>query len=211
MSYLKGLLSLKKLTHKNVSFFSIWSNSTFTKTSEIRRFTKLKSCSIGRYSRINPGCNLANTVVGNFTAIGRDSSFGLGQHPMNYVSTQNIFYLKNNMNNDWVKPIYFPTNNIKIGNDVWIGVQSLVMDGVEIGDGAVIGARSVVTKNIPPYAIAVGQPAKVIKYRFSPEIVERLLQIEWWNLSDVEISEKIGFFRESEITLDILNKYFPKD
>lgn len=210
-SYIKSFFSLKKIIFKNVSYLSVWdSNSIFDKTSEIRRFTKLKNTKVGKYSRVNPGCQVANTVIKNFTAIGRDSSIGLGQHPLNYVSSQNIFYKKNNMNNQWVKKIDFPIKPIEIGNDVWIGVESLIMDGVKIGDGAVIGARSVVTKDVPPYAIVVGQPAKIVKYRFDSEVIERLLEINWWDFSDDEITKNIGFFRESELTIDIINKYFPK-
>ena len=109
-----------------------------------------------------------------------------------------------------MKPINLPVLPIKIENDVWIGIQSLILDGVTIGDGAVIGARTVVTKDVPPYAIVVGSPARIIKYRFNEEVIQRLLEIKWWNLSDEEINEKIDFFRESEITIEILNKYFPQ-
>lgn len=211
MSYLKTLFSFKKFFYKRVSLFAIWdSESIFTKYSEIRRFVKLKNSRVGKYSRINPNCKLSNTTVGNFTAIGRDSSSGLGQHPLNYVSSQNIFYKRNNLNNKWVNKINFPSRQITIGNDVWIGVESLIMDGVSIGDGAVVGARAVVTKDVPPYSIVVGQPAKVLKYRFSPEVIERLLEIKWWNLSDKEISSKVQFFREPKITLEIINNYFPR-
>src|SRR5690554_4358510 len=110
MSYLYSFFSIKKILYKNVSIFSIWDTSTaFHHTTEIRRFAKLKSVRVGKYSRINPNCKISNTTIGNFTAIGRDTTSGLGRHPLNYVSTQNIFYKKNNMNNSWVKPIDFPT------------------------------------------------------------------------------------------------------
>jgi acetyltransferase-like isoleucine patch superfamily enzyme len=210
MSYINSFFSLKKFFYKNVSFFAIWdSKSTFTQFSEIRRFSKLKNSVVGKYSRVNPGCKLANTIVGNFTAIGRDTTIGLGQHPLNYVSTQNIFYKKNNLKNNWIHQIDFSSKPIIIGNDVWIGVESLIMDGVKIGDGAVIGARSVVTKDVPPYAIVVGQPAKIIKFRFENDVIERLLEIKWWNFSDEEISDMIYFFREPNVTIEIINKYFP--
>ncbi|OIQ23505.1 CatB-related O-acetyltransferase [uncultured Lacinutrix sp.] len=211
-SYLKSFISPKKIFYKNISFLAYWSNdSTFSKHSEIRRFAKLKSCKIGKYSRVNPNSKFSNVTVGNFTAIGRDTTIGLGKHPLNYVSTQNIFYKKNNMNNQWVKNIDFPAERTYIGNDVWIGVEAMILDGVVIGDGAVIGARSVVTKDIPPYAIAVGSPAKVIKYRLEKEVIERLLEIKWWDFTDEKISEKVEFFREKEVTIDVLNKYFPKE
>ena len=113
------------------------------------------------------------------------------------------------MNNRWVKTIDLPSLPIKIGNDVWIGVEAMILDGVTIGDGAVIGARTVVTKDIPPYAIAVGVPAKIVKYRFEQEVINRLLEIKWWDFSDDKIDAHIEFFREPEITLEIMNRYFP--
>jgi acetyltransferase-like isoleucine patch superfamily enzyme len=78
-----------------------------------------------------------------------------------------------------------------IGNDVWIGMNSLILSGVTIGDGAIIGAHSVVTKNVPPYAIAAGNPAKIVKYRFETEIINKLLNIAWWNWSDGEIDKAV--------------------
>lgn len=86
-----------------------------------------------------------------------------------------------------------------IGHDVWIGQNALVLSGISIGIGAVIGAGSVVTKNIPPYAIAVGNPAKVIRYRFSPEIIEQLLDSEWWLLSDEKLRELDAYFYDTDI------------
>lgn len=211
-SYLLNLLSYKRFFYKRVSFFSIWDrNSSFTRFSEIRRFAKLKNSHIGKYSRVNPNCKLLNTSVGNFTAIGRDTTLGLGRHPMNYISTQNIFYKKNNLNNKWVKNIDFPALSINIGNDVWIGAEAMVLDGVTVGDGAVIGARSVVTKDVPPYAVVVGCPAKILKYRFSSEVIERLLEIKWWDLTDEEISKNIELFRDSQISLETINKFFPEE
>jgi acetyltransferase-like isoleucine patch superfamily enzyme len=209
MSYFKTLISKERFFYKNVSLFAIWdTDSKFTEHSEIRRFSKLKNSSVGKYSRVNPGCQLSNTTVKNFTAIGRDSTIGLGRHPLNYVSTQNIFYKTNNLNNSWVKPIDLPPLSITIGNDVWIGVEAMILDGVSIGDGAVIGARTVVTKDVPPYAIVVGQPGKIIKYRFDDETIKELLKINWWDFSDEKISDYIDFFREPNLDINVVKKYF---
>lgn len=92
----------------------------------------------------------------------------------------------------------------KIGNDVWIGQNAVIMAGVNIGDGAVIGSGAVVTKDVPDYAIAVGVPAKVIKYRFSEEQIKALKKIKWWEWSDEQIAERFDDFLHIE---EFVSKY----
>ncbi len=77
--------------------------------------------------------------------------------------------------------------DVIIGNDVWIGMDAFILSGVKIGDGAVIGAKSVVAKDVPPYAIVGGNPAKIIRYRFDPETIEKLIAIAWWDWPDEKI------------------------
>lgn len=211
MKYLKSVFSLKKIFYKDLSWFSFWDKkSNFTKNTRLGHFVRLSSSQIGKYTRINSGCSLLNTTVGNFSSLAGNVQIGAGRHPLHFASTSQLFYNENSLNNHWAKPIKFTQNlPINIGNDVWIGVHTLVMGGVTIGDGAVIGSRSVVTKDIPPYSIAVGVPAKVIKYRFDQDIIERLLEIQWWNFSDDQITEHIEFFRDPELNLEKLNSYFP--
>ena len=81
----------------------------------------------------------------------------------------------------WLKGHPATKGDIRIGNDVWIGEDAKILSGVTIGDGAVIGANSLVTKNVPPYAVVGGVPAKIIKYRFPENVISRLLQIKWWD------------------------------
>lgn len=88
---------------------------------------------------------------------------------------------------------------VNIGHDVWIGQNVLILSGVVIGTGAIVGAGSLVAKDIPPYAIAVGNPAKVIRFRFSPDVIERLLKSEWWTLSDDDIFELEPFLYDFDI------------
>ncbi len=89
----------------------------------------------------------------------------------------------------------------KIGNDVWIGFRSTILSGVTIGDGAVIAAGSTVTKDVPPYAVIAGTPAKVIKMRFPPELIEHLLNIRWWNWPIEKIKANVSILCASPIDL----------
>ena len=91
---------------------------------------------------------------------------------------------------------------INIGNDVWIGRGAFILDGVTIGDGAIIGAMAVVAKDVPPYAVAVGNPAEVKHFRFTPEQIEMLLKIKWWNWSDDQIKERIQDFKDIKVFLE---------
>lgn len=127
-------------------------------------------------------------------------------HPMDIPSTYpfktllfNKYVLKNGGTDNNLDVI--SKGGIHIGNDVWIGLNAIVLSGVSIGTGAVIGAGSVVTKNIPPYAIAVGNPAKVIRFRFSTEIIEQLLNSEWWLLPDEKLLELETYFYQEDINL----------
>lgn len=78
-----------------------------------------------------------------------------------------------------------------VGNDVWIGNDAVIYSGCHIGDGAIVAGQSVVTKSVPPYAIVAGNPARVVKYRFEPEVIEKLLKYKWWDLDETIIREKL--------------------
>jgi len=215
LQYFSSLFSIKKLTYKKVSVFAFWSkDSTFTKTSIIRRGAVLDSSHIGKYCRVQVNSKVAFTDTGNFSVISRDCVLGPGRHPTNYLTPHSIFYKRGNwgFHDDWCEEIDFDENaRINIGNDVWLGRNVMVMNGVTIGDGAIVAAGAIVTKDIPPYAIAGGIPAKVLRYRFSPEMIERLLEIKWWYLPDEEITRIKDLFHIPNPTMEDLNKYFPID
>lgn len=111
-----------------------------------------------------------------------------------------------------------PAKKITIENDVWIGEDVIIKAGVTIANGAVIGARSIVTKDVPPYAVVGGVPAKVIKYRFSEETIIKLLELKWWEYSvldfsgldmSIDVNDFINYM-EALIRTDTIKKYNPK-
>jgi serine acetyltransferase len=89
--------------------------------------------------------------------------------------------------------------DVLIGNDVWIATESIIMSGVNIGDGAVIGARAVVTKNVPPYTIVAGNPAVVVKQRFDDNTINQLLEIKWWNWDESRIKKALPLLLNNDI------------
>ncbi len=132
--------------------------------------------------------------IGAFCSIGAEVKIVGVSHPLDNVTTSPILYSsKFGFLNRDIDLLDFdnPAWDIYIGNDVYIGQYVKILPGVNIGDGAVVGAGSIVTKNVPPYAIIAGVPAKVIRYRFSPDVIDALKEIKWWEWDDEKIFEFI--------------------
>ncbi len=148
---------------------------------------------IKKYSYIGRNSIVQNASIGSFCSIANDVFIGLGTHPTTLFSTSPLFYRVSNtfgvklIERDDGFSEYQPIN---IGNDVWLGARATVMDGVTIGDGAIIAANAVVTKDVPPFAIVAGVPAKVITYRFSPEKIEELQKTQWWSWPLIDIQKR---------------------
>ena len=142
-------------------------------------------------------------IIGKFCAIAKGVEFVMNgaNHRMDCATTY-PFYI---MGCDWGSAIAPVKNELPlkgdtvIGNDVWIGQNVTVMPGVHIGDGAIIGANSVVAKNIPPYAIAVGNPCQVVRKRFDDELIELLLKFRWWDKSIEEIERLMPILSFSDL------------
>lgn len=121
-----------------------------------------------------------NLTVGKYCSLARGVCMYSRNHPYWMASTSPLFYNANFA--DGVQEDTVPYGKLTIGNDVWIGQYALILPSCRnIGNGAVIGAGAIVTKDVPPYAIVAGNPAKVLKYRFDPETIEKLEAIRWWD------------------------------
>lgn len=149
-----------------------------------------KHITVGAYTYIRSGSELnGDCTLGRFCSIGQNVIIGLkkNKHPTDWLTTS-LFSSK-------VANAYQDTNEPTIiGNDCWIGRGAIIMSGVTIGNGAVIGAQALVTKDVPPYAVVVGVPAKIIKHRFSSDLIDRLNSSQWWTvdagyLAELNISE----------------------
>jgi acetyltransferase-like isoleucine patch superfamily enzyme len=132
-------------------------------------------------------CRIRNVKIGRYCSIAKHVDIGLSQHPVSWLSVSPRQYFKDFAG--WssflekeiaVKPFEGESGMTEIGNDVWIGDRVVVMSGVKIGDGAIVAAGAVVTKDVPPYAVVGGVPARIIKYRFDEKIISRLIDLQWW-------------------------------
>lgn len=165
---------------------------------------EISNCEIDSYTYVAPNSHISLATIGKFCSIGPNFLCGYGIHPTNGISTSPMFYSTMKQNGvsfcDSTKTI--ERRRIFIGNDVFIGANVTVLDGVTIGDGAVIGAGALVTKDIPPYAIAVGVPIRIIRYRFTEEQISKLLKIRWWNFKEENLKDVERMFFDIDSFLE---------
>ncbi len=175
---------LKKLRGKAIL------NSRIDSTSKVEAGSQIVNSKMGKYSFCGYDCKIINCTIGAFCSIADGVIIGGASHPMSWASTSPTFY----SGRDSVKKKFIeyerPVDpNTTIGNDVWIGDRAIIKSGVEIGDGAVIGMGSIVTKNVGAYEIWAGNPARLIRKRFSDDVIEMLVVTKWWEKSEEEISQ----------------------
>jgi acetyltransferase-like isoleucine patch superfamily enzyme len=176
-------------------------NTKLSVFSGVAAYASVSDTIVGDYSSIGRYCKIVHTEIGKFCAISWDVTINAISHPINHLTISAFPYVPYVGN--FVSTRVQKYEKVYIKNDVWIGANCVIMPGVIIGNGAVIGAGSVVTKDVPDYAVVAGVPAKIIKYRFEAEKIEQLLKLEWWNLSKDILKDNIHLFQK-EFTFEDL-------
>ncbi len=187
---------------------SVNNSSSLGKYCVIFQNTSIANSVIGDHTFIQKNSRILNANVGKFCSIASRVSVGLGKHSISSVSSHPAFYLSTSTSpiaKSFSSSDKFSTYEpIHIGHDVWIGENVLILDGVRIGTGAVIGAGAVVTGDIPEYAIAVGVPARIIKYRFSKDIRQQLIETKWWDMPNEWLQAHCDLFSDPINFLQLL-------
>jgi len=166
----------------------------------------LDKVDISDYSYISNNSIIKNVDLGKFCSVSSNVQIGLGRHPSKtFVSTYPAFYSDENPGcpATFRESKSFDDSIPKsfIANDVWIGANVIIPGGIQIGTGAILAAGAVVVNNVPPYAVVGGNPAKIIKYRFSEQQIKALLASEWWSWSIEDIHKRIDAFSDIEAFL----------
>lgn len=165
---------------------------------------RLSNSFLGYGTYVSDGCDLSGCRLGRYCTIAPGVKLIRGTHPTNFVSVHPAFYSpKHPCGLSYVSESKFEEYKYAdekyqalIGNDVWIGADVILLEGISIGDGAIVAAGAVVTKDVPPYAIVGGVPAKVLRYRFDEQTIKRLLSVRWWDKDRKWIQKYAAYFTE---------------
>jgi acetyltransferase-like isoleucine patch superfamily enzyme len=182
----KWILEFKyRKQHLHLEYMTEISNCKFNNYNTIYKYSRVRDSEFGDFTYVARNSQIYNTEVGKFTCIGPNVNTGMGAHPSSeFVSSHPLFYSTIGQSSGLVivdKNLFDEFPRTIIGNDVWIGNNVTIKYGVTIGDGAIIAAGAVVTKDVEAYSIVGGVPAKIIRYRFTPEQIEFLEKFRWWD------------------------------
>jgi phosphonate metabolism protein (transferase hexapeptide repeat family) len=173
-------------------------DSRFGAWCEVGARTSVAESSFGDYSYVVNDSDIIYTTLGRFCSVASHVRINPGNHPLERVALSHFTYRSSAYglgDDDAALFQWRRDHHVTLGHDVWIGHGAIVLPGVSIGDGAAIGAGAVVTKDVPPFAIVVGVPGRVLRYRFPPEIVAALGRIAWWHWPHERLGEAMQDFR----------------
>nr|WP_276561043.1 CatB-related O-acetyltransferase [Vibrio scophthalmi] len=196
--FVKHIRGLSRLLFER---FRYDNNNFFGNGVNIGRGSKVVKTKFGKYSGCNLDCVITNADIGKYTNISWNVCIGPRSHIYTNFTTHDFIYKNNEflpVANEGCFNGYFN----KIGNDVWIGCNSIILPGVEIGNGAIVAAGSIVTKSVPPYAVVGGNPAEFIKWRFRKDVIDKLEEIKWYELEPDDVMKNLHEF-ESIVEFDI--------
>lgn len=181
--------------------------SSIHHTSSVAAGTQFIISNMDKYSFCGYDCTIINTDIGKFCSIAGNCEIGGENHSIDWISTSPVF----NENRDQISQKFsyhkFETSKkTTIGHDVWIGSRCLIKAGVTIGTGSVIGMGSVVTRDVPPYEIWAGNPARLIRKRFSDEIIEELLKLKWWEFDNSTLYKYAEYANDVSAFIAAVNK-----
>lgn len=173
------------------------------KRCELLRNTRMEYASLGDYSYLGEHCEVADARIGKFCAIANMVRIGAPNHPMDRPSQHRFTYVPEYYEETARRDAGFfaqrRADQVIVGNDVWIGHAAILLPGVTIGDGAVIAAGAVVSKDVAPYSIVGGVPAKLIRERFSRDIAAKLAAIAWWDWPEAKLFAQVEAFQSGDI------------
>lgn len=179
----------------------------FAEDSKAEAGCHLIDVSMGRHSFCGYDCEIYRCKIGSFCSIGNYVRIGGSKHPYEWVSTSPVFYKgRDSVKKKFVEYEREADLETRIGHDVWLGEGCYIKAGVEIGNGAVVGMGCVVTKDVEPYAIVAGNPARFIRYRFEKEICDLLNDTEWWSLPEEDIQMLAPYIKEPILFIEQYRK-----
>jgi len=186
-------------------------DSVFEKNNRLFGPGKIAHSHLGSFTYLQSNTNIAHCKMGRYCSVGPNTLIANGIHPTDFISSHPLFYSEFPF---WPEAgfsnekIIEQHKEVIIGHDVWIGANCYLNDGLTIGTGSIIAAGSIVVKDVPPYAIVGGVPAKVIRFRFSESVISKLMESKWWELDLTQLKKVESFFKKplNELDADLFLK-----
>lgn len=214
MSKVKNIIRYRKMKKNNVfiSGSAVVNKTIFEGNNYVKGQSVIIDSYIGKGTYIRDNCSFVKTKIGKYSSIAPRVHLVCGNHPIGknvalhpaFYTGRSIAGLQFSHTMDYVEYKFSKDGKsyCEIGNDVWIGSDSIILGGVTIGDGAVVAAGSVVTKDVEPYSVVAGVPAKVIKMRFSKEQISFMQEFKWWDRDYEWIKSNIEFFDDIDVFMN---------